>query len=630
MQSSTKDDFKVMPDIAATEIEQLVNQLEIYNSAYRNGKLLITDTEYDQLVEKLRSLNPSHPFLNRVEPESFESKKEIRHPVPMLSIEKAYSREALERFINRVKKEASEIGIQDIRFSVTPKLDGLAGRDDGEIFASRGNGEVGYEISNAFEKGIIPLGGRGRGIGEIVIKKSYFDEHLSSNFEHPRNLVVGIINSDKLNEFAVKAIEDRAVFFVPYAALESWVGTPEELVDQIEEVTRQLSDKTDYPMDGMVASVTDETVRKHMGSTAHHYRWQIAIKTKGETAVTRVENLVWQVGRTGNVTPVMEVMPVFLSGATIRRVTAHNAGKVRDEKIGIGAEIEIIRSGEVIPKLEKVIISSDRLELPSFCPSCNSLLQWDNDFLKCMASFCPAQIEQGIIHFFKILGTAEWFGIKTVQKLVEDGFDSLVKIYTMTELNFIDMGFGPVQSRNLWNAIQTSIAKPVEDWRFLAAFGIPDLGTGDSRKLLSHIRLEDLGDVRKEEIIKIHGFGEKTGESIKMGIEKIWDTIKHMLRMGFTLEKTPLKHEKKSMGSPIAGKGIVFTGKMKKGNREDMQVHARKLGANVQTTVSGKTDYLVCGENVGDSKIRKAQVVDAKIITEEEYFQIVGSISSNS
>ncbi len=619
-----------MSDISANEIKQLLNQLEIYNSAYRKGKPLISDVEYDQLVEKLRSFNPSHPFLNRVEPESFESKKEVRHPVPMLSIEKAYSLEALERFINRVQKEASEIGISDIRFLVTPKLDGLAGRDDGEIFASRGNGEVGYEISSAFEKGIIPLGGRGRGIGEIVIKKSYFEEHLSGHFEHPRNLVVGIINSDKLNEFAVKAIEDKAIFFVPYAELESWIGTPDELLNQIEEVTRMLSAKTDYPMDGMVAGVTDEKVREHMGSTAHHYRWQIAIKTKGETAVTRVEKLVWQVGRTGNITPVMEVMPIFLSGATIRRVTAHNAGKIRDEKIGIGAKIEVIRSGEVIPKLEKVISPSDQIALPGCCPSCNSSLEWDNDFLKCMASSCPAQIEQGIIHFFKTLGTAEWFGIKTVQKLVKDGFDSLVKIYAMTEQDFLDIGFGPVQSKNLWNAIQTSIKKPVEDWRFLAAFGVPDLGTGDSRKLLSHIRLEDLGKIRKEELTEIHGFGEKTGESIQKGIEKIWDTIKHMLNMGFTLEKTPLENEKITIGSPIAGKGIVFTGKMKKGSREDMQIHARKLGANVQTTVSGKTDYLVCGEDVGDSKIRKAQTVNVKIITEEEYFQIVGRLNTTS
>ncbi|RJP81693.1 MAG: DNA ligase [Desulfobacteraceae bacterium] len=619
-----------MPEISTTEIEQLVRQLEIYNASYRKGELLISDPEYDQLVERLRTLDPSHPFLHHVEPESFEGKKEIRHPVPMLSIEKAYSREELERFVNRVKKEASEIGVLDIRFIVTPKLDGLAGRDDGEIFASRGNGEVGYEISSAFEKGIIPLGGRGRGIGEIVIQKSYFDEHLSTYFEHPRNLVVGIINSDKLNEYAVKAIEDRAVCFVPYAELESWTGTPEELLDQVEEITRELSSKTDFPMDGMVAGVMDETVREKMGATAHHYRWQIAIKTKGETAVTHVKNIVWQVGRTGSVTPVMEIVPVSLSGATIKRVTAHNAGKVRTEKIGPGAEIEIIRSGEVIPKLEKVIIPSEQVELPGFCPSCHSSLVWDNDFLKCMASSCPAQVEQGIMHFFKILGTAEWFGIKTVQKLVMKGFSRLEKIYVMTEQDFLEMGFGPVQSKNLWNAIQTSISKPVEDWRFLAAFGIPDLGTGDSRNLLSHFRLEELGNIRKEEIVKIHGFGEKTGESIQKGIEKVWDTIEKMLHIGFVLEKTPLEHEKQTMGSPIAGKGIVFTGKMKTGSREDMQVQARKLGANVQTAVSGKTEYLVCGENVGAGKIKKAKEVDAVIITEEEYLQMIRAAKNRS
>ncbi|RPJ79428.1 MAG: DNA ligase, partial [Deltaproteobacteria bacterium] len=143
-----------MSDVAPDEIEDLVTQLKAYNDAYRRGVPLISDPEYDRLVNRLQTLDPLHPFLSKVEPELFEGKKEIRHPVPMLSIEKAYSREALERFISRVKKEAAEIGIQDIRFSVTPKLDGLAGRDDGEIFASRGNGEVGYEISSAFEKGI--------------------------------------------------------------------------------------------------------------------------------------------------------------------------------------------------------------------------------------------------------------------------------------------------------------------------------------------------------------------------------------------------------------------------------------------------------------------------------------------
>jgi len=614
-----------MPDNIAG-VEQIVKRLEAYNSAYRDGKPLISDTEYDRLVEELRSVDPFNPFLNRVEPENFKIKREVRHPIPMLSIEKAYSKKELERFVIRVKKEATEIGIEKIFFSVMPKLDGLAGRDDGNVFASRGNGEIGYEISSAFQKGVYPVGGRGLGIGEIVILKSYFEEHLSEHFEHPRNLVVGIINSDTLNVFAEKAIQDRAVRFVPYIKLKSRKVAAEDLLNQIEEITEELYRKTDYPIDGMVVSVTDERVRDHMGATAHHYRWQIAVKTKGETAVTTVINVVWQVGRTGNVTPVLEISPVSLSGANIKRVTAHNAGKVKSEKIGPGAEIEIIRSGEVIPKLENVIQPSFPTDFPEKCPSCNSILSWDKDFLKCTASSCPAQVEQGIFHFFKILGTAEWFGLKTIQKLVSKGYDSLKKIYDMKEEDFLEVGFGPVQAKNLYNALRTSKEKSVEDWRFLAAFGIADLGTGDSRKLLAHYRLKSFGELTREDIIKLHGFGEKTSESIEKGIQKVWGEMQHMMNLGFNLERTPLEDEREGSDSPIAGKGIVFTGKMKKGSREDMKAHAGKLGARVQLSVNSKTDYLVCGEKTGAGKIKKAEEVNARVITEEEYFEFLKSV----
>ena len=204
------------------EIEKVVQRLRAYNEAYRKGAPIVSDAEYDTLVERLRDIDPAHPFLHVIEPERFEGKKEIRHPVPMLSTEKAYTIEALERFVNRVTKEARNIGIEDIRFQVTPKLDGLAGRDDGRVFVTRGNGETGYEISSAFAKGVIPIGGRGLGTGEIVVLKSYFDAHLSSDFEHPRNMVVGIIASDTLNEFAANALEDQAVHFVPYCMLPRW------------------------------------------------------------------------------------------------------------------------------------------------------------------------------------------------------------------------------------------------------------------------------------------------------------------------------------------------------------------------------------------------------------------------
>jgi DNA ligase (NAD+) len=603
--------------------DEIAQTLNAYNEAYRKGSPLVSDAEYDRLVETLRGLDPDHPFLYAVEPEAFTGKNEIRHPIPMLSTDKAYTKEALERFVTRVCKAAKDMLREDIIYRVTPKLDGLAGRDDGGVLASRGNGEVGYDISNAFLKGVIPVGGRGLGVGEIVVKKSYFEEHLSNVFEHPRNMVVGIVSSDTLNESARKALEDQAVHFVPYSQLAFWEGDADTLLRDVDEILADLAEQTDYPMDGAVAEVMKPEIREAMGATAHHYRWQIAIKTKGDTAVTVVDAVTWQVGRTGNVTPVMEVKPVSLSGATIRRVTAHHAGMVLKEKIGPGSEIEIIRSGEVIPKLEKVLKPSRDVSFPSMCPVCQTRLVWQNDFLKCDNRLCRAQIEQGISHWFKTLGTADWFGIKTIQKLVENGYDSLEKIYALTQADLTGMGFGPVQSRNLEEALDISKNKPVEDWRFLAALGISNLGTGDSRKLLSHMTLQDLLEADRPHIEEISGFGGITSQSIHKGIQDLRKTIDHLLSLGFNLVATPLVHEAPAVKSAIAGKGIVFTGKMRHGSREAMQSNARRLGARVQTAVSGTTDILVCGDKVGAAKISKAKVLGVEILSEDTYIETI-------
>lgn len=602
-------------------LDDIVQTLQVYNKAYRKGSPLVSDAVYDRLVEKLRSLDPDHPFLHVVEPETFTNKKEIRHPVPMLSTDKAYTGEALQRFVVRVSKAAQDLGVAKVVYRVTPKLDGLAGRDDGQVFASRGNGEIGYEISSAFQKGVIPMGGRGLGTGEIVIRKSYFDEHLSSKFEHPRNMVVGIVSSDKLNEYAQKALEDKAVHFVPYRELPFWEGDAQILLSQISTIVVDLAVQTDYPMDGAVAEVMNPEIRDAMGATAHHYRWQIAIKSKGDTAVTVVEDVTWQVGRTGNITPVMEVRPVLLSGATIKRVTAHHAGMVSKQGIGIGAEIEIIRSGEVIPKLEKVIKISDVVTLPTDCPVCGTGLIWQNDFLRCSNRFCKAQVEQRISHWFKTLGNADWFGIKSIQKMVASGLGTLEEIYALTEADFIAIGFGPVQSRNLAEALQISRTKPVEDWRFLAAFGISNLGTGDSRRLLSHMTLEELLEADQTRIEAINGFGGITSLSIQEGIQDLRETMDHMLALKFNLIKSPLVSDTQSIDSAIAGKGIVFTGKMQQGSRESMQSRARQLGARVQTAVSGTTDMLVCGEKVGAAKISKAERLGVEILSEAEYLE---------
>ena len=604
------------------DIKELVEILQKYNDAYRSGNPLVSDHEYDRLVESLRQSDPNHPFLLSVEPEKFKKKREIKHPVPMLSTEKAYSKEDLKRFVARVAKAADEININIVKFRVTPKLDGLAGRDDGSIFATRGNGEFGYEITNAFDKGVIPLGGRGLGIGEIVILKSYFQEHLAHIFEHPRNMVVGIVASDTLNDYAKKALQDEAVHFVPYAQLTSWEGSGDELIQLTDQIIAHVISETDYPMDGVVAEVIDERIKNTMGATSHHYRWQIAIKSKGETARTIVNDIMWQVGRTGNITPVLEVQPIQLSGATIRRVTAHHAGMIKEKRIGRNSEIEIIRSGEVIPKLENVITHSNEFNIPENCPVCKTELEWNNDFLKCTNSFCQAQVEQKLSHWFKTLGNADWFGIKTIQKLVANGYDNLDKIYAMKKEDFIKIGFGPVQAKNLVEAIDISQTTPVEDWRFLAAFGIPSLGKGDSRKLLQYMKLEQVIDATSTDIAAIHGFGELTSQVIEEGIKREKEMIEHMLASGFNLVRTePDIHG--FPDSPISGKKLVFTGKMKRGDRRSLQEEARKYGAIIQSTVSRKTEYLICGDNPGAEKVKKAQNEGVTIISEEKYFEMM-------
>ncbi len=607
-----------------TETDRLVERLAEYNAAYRSGAPLVSDAQYDLLVAQLRELAPDHPFLQRVEPETFGGKREVRHPSPMLSTEKAYTPEELERFVTRVTKEAGEIGVSEIRFRVTPKLDGLAGRDDGTVFATRGNGEVGYEVSSAFAKGMVPLGGRGRGVGEMVIRQSYFAENLAGKFEHPRNLVVGIVSSDTVNEFAKQALADGVVHFVPYSGLPSWEGSGAELLARMDALTDELSARVDYPLDGMVVEVLDEDVRRSMGATSHHYRWQIAVKRKGETALTRVEEVVWQVGRTGKITPVLLIEPVNLSGATIRRVTGHNAGLVQKKGLGPGAEVEIIRSGEVIPKIEDVLVAA-HVDLPEVCPSCGTGLVRENDFLICRNEHCPDQTVQTIEHWFKTLGNADWFGRKTVEKLVASGYDSLEKVYELGEDEFRTMGFGPVQSANLAEAVYLSRTREVEDWRFLAALGIEDLGKGDSRKLLEAFPLESLPDLTQDKIEALHGFGAITAQSIVRGLERLGPTLRHLLALDFHIIRSGAARVPSAMESPLAGKHVVFTGKMARGSREDMQEQARALGALVQSAVNAKTDFLICGASVGATKMAKAQATGAAILTEDEYLRFVGA-----
>ena len=604
---------------------KLVSFLEEASLAYRNGSPIIDDDTYDHIyLAELRKREPEHPFLNKIEEEPDFGTGRLRHSEPMLSIEKSYSVEETQKWVNRVLKEANKqtIDSDEIRVIATAKLDGLAAvyREDG-LLATRGDGTHGNDITSCFDKGVVNVGKGTTGVGELVMTTDYFEKNLKQlGYAHPRNICVGVVNSDEVNEDFIEALKDGAVRFVPYSTMDRWEGSFNELIDNHEQIQQKVLESCEYPTDGVVVEITHSSLKTQLGSTSHHHRWQIALKQRSETKQTTVINIVWQTKRTGRVTPVLEVEPIELSGANVSRVTAHHAGNVKALKLGKGAVISVERSGEVIPKIVDVIKAASKTKIANTCSSCGQELTWHRDFLVCTNhSECPAQMENTLEHFFKIHGQVDGFGSKSIKKLVAGGIDTLEKIYASNEEDFQSIGFGPGQSKNLRRELDRSLSVETEDWRFLGAFGIPQLGKGDSRRLLEHMRIEELDKITQEEIMEIEGFAEISSADIVQGLSKRWPTIRYMLGLGFNLIQTPLLSETKTINSPISGMKLIFTGKMVFGSRDEMKKNALQLGAKVQSSVSSKTDLLICGEKVGPAKIAKAENLGVRVISEADY-----------
>ena len=604
---------------------KLISFLEEAALAYRQGSPIIDDDTYDHIyLTELKRRDPKHPFFNKIEIEPDFGLGRLKHPEPMLSIEKSYSVDETKKWVTRILKEAKKQAIDETEISVmaTAKLDGLAAfyRED-NLLATRGDGIHGNDITSCFDKGVVNVGKWVRGVGELVMTTDYFEANLKKlGYAHPRNICVGVVNSDDVNEDFIKALKDRTVRFVPYSTLDRWEGNFDELIENHDAIQKQVLESCEYPTDGVVVEITHSSLKILLGSTSHHNRWQIAIKQRSATKETTVNSIMWQTKRTGRVTPVLGVEPIELSGATVSRVTAHHAGNVKALQLGKGAVILVERSGEVIPKIVEVVKPASKTQITTNCASCGQALTWQRDFLVCNNhSACPAQIENTLEHFFKIHGQVDGFGSKSIEKLVAAGIDTLEKIYNSNEEDFLQAGFGPVQSKNLRRELDRSIQVEIEDWRFLSAFGISQLGRGDSRRLLQHIRINNLDKVTKDEIMEIEGFAEISSADIIEGLTKKWPTIKHILDFGFNLSQTPLLAESKAVESPVSGMKLVFTGKMVKGSRDQMKKNALELGAELQSSVSAKTDLLICGEKVGPTKLAKAQKLGIRVVSEEEY-----------
>lgn len=624
---------KTLAAIAGGEIpvtrlsdSELLEFIRIANLLYRGGEPIISDNEYDHIfISELAERQPHHPFLQEVEPEPAFSPKTVELPARMLSTDKAYSFAEIASWAERIKKAAAKLDIDfnSLIFKATPKLDGYAAYDDGKRLYTRGDGRRGTDISRVFARGLkVAAGGRrGLGAGEIVISHRYFQENLAAHYDNPRNFQAGIIREKELDEHAAKAIEKGAAVFYPFCLLPAWQGSWQELADNFSAIIDDIKVKVDFDVDGVVLETTDNTLKESMGATRHHYRWQIAYKENTEKAQVRVLRVIAQTSRSGRVNPVAEVEPVRLSGALIKRATAHHYKMVRENGIGPGAVIELSRSGEVIPKIERVIRPVTP-EIPTVCPSCGTALFWDNDYLRCPNNMaCPAQITTSIEHFFRVLANIDGFGPATINKLYEHGIKTISEIYQLTAAEFAEMGFGPIQSENLVRQLLRSRTEQIEDWRFLAAFGVYRLGPGNCEKLLTAYPLEQVGQLTEEEIIAVEGFAELTAKAVRRGLKLIAPLFNELYQLGFNLETT--KREEGVESSPVKDKLIVFTGTMERGTRSAMEKQARTLGAKTGKSITGKTDLLVSGTKAGAAKLKKAAEKGVKIINESEYIKMI-------
>lgn len=608
-------------NLATMTDETLVQALISANDAYRNtGSPVMPDEVYDQHVAELSRRNPDHSFLAAVEPESDFGLGKVRHSRPMLSTEKSYTEAELTRWVRRIEAAAVDMGMSlPIPIKINAKLDGMAGRLENGVLASRGDGVTGNDISHMMSAGVVI---KGEGDGELVMQQAYFDEYLAKEFKHPRNVVTGAVGADTVRPAAKQALEDQSIHFVSYDGLKHVYTDTAAVVEVLPAIREQIIGSCEYPTDGLILTVEAPELRDALGSTGHHHNWMLAAKTVSETAESLVTGIQWQIGRTGRLCPVVKISPVDLSGAVISNLTAHNAGYVEASGIGVGSRLHITRSGEVIPSIISVLEPSENVVLPSVCPCCESELERRRDFLICQNDTCPDRLRARFAHFFNIIATIDLFGPVACERLVKAGVQNIRELFAKFPADFEAMGFGPGQSANLHQELRDARTRPVDDFRVLAALGIEHLGRGDSKKLLKHYALKDVSSLSVDDINAISGFGELTAKAIVSELPSVSDDLAFLARNLTGIVVTPSQSEAPT-DSPISGKHIVFTGSMTQGSRNDMIAQAESMGAVSQGTVNKKTDYLVAGEKVGASKLTKAEKLGTTILSEAEYLELI-------
>jgi len=644
------------------EYKEAVKKLKEWAKAYYiDNNPIVTDDIYDKLYHEVKEYEILHPNIidtnsptQRVGAPLKDGFKKATHLSRMWSMEDVFNTNELIDWINRVKKLA------DIdRFYIEPKFDGASLNliyENGKLIQAitRGNGVEGENVTNnAKAISSIPLEISEKSLieirGEVLMKYSEFERINKARidadlepFANPRNASAGT-----LRQLDPAIVANRNLLFIPWGVgknslnfkylsqLSDYIYSlgfkkppVREVcisVDQIEKVYEKLisiRSNLDIMLDGMVVKVDTLNLHEILGYTQKAPRWQVAYKFPAIEKQTTIKDIVLQVGRTGVVTPVALLEAVEIEGVIVERVTLNNFDFIEKLDIRIGDTITIIRSGDVIPKVIKVLKdfrdgSEVKIKRPTRCPECDSYLLDEGALIKCQNLTCPARVVNSIKYYAsKGCINIDGLGEKIVELLYNKG---LVKdIEDIYKLKFEDLialeGFKEKKVKNLLEAIQKS--KKVDCWRFVKALGIEHIGEVASKKICNIFK-DKFIEASKDEILKIDGFGEEMAESYIEFINVNRDKILNLLKF---IDITYPKDIEKSKNL-FSSKTIVLTGSMDK-PRGQIKEFLESLGAKVTGSVSKKTDYVIYGEDAG-SKLKKANEIGVKTIDYKEFENMI-------
>lgn len=644
----------------------------------------VSDSEYDALFRELQTLESQHPDLDdpnsptkRVGGTPLKQFEPYAHRVPMLSLDNAFGDEELLAFDARVQKGLGREGAVD--YFAELKFDGASislTYVDGELVtaATRGDGTSGENVTaNARTiQGIplklrTPLAGLLEVRGEVVMLQSTFEQLNAERalrgeqvFANPRNAAAGglrqldsrLTAERRLNFFAyglgsVELAGDSPIGFAKQSTLLATLkelGFPVRSEPRIcrggEELTRFCAEilaarpSLPFGIDGVVVKVDSREEQDRLGFTARGPRWAIAVKFPAEQAFTTLDDIIVQVGRTGNITPVAVLEPVQVGGVTVSRATLHNFDEVDRKDVRVGDTVIVQRAGDVIPEVVGPVLSKRVQDLakptpPIACPSCGTALVRAEGgvFLKCPNSKgCPAQVANKIKHFVgRKMMDIDGLGEKLIDRFLEEGFLSDVpSIYALhekrEELVLLDK-LGEQSVDNLLAAIEASKSRPLE--RFLFALGIPELGERSAKDLVRAFRsLDRIQHLSMEELQSVEGFGPRVSAEIWTWFED--EDNREMIRRLLESGVAPVEPAGSVEGGAFEGKIFVFTGKLEKFTREDAEDLVGKLGGKASGSVSAKTSYVVAGPGAG-SKLAKAEQLGVAVLTEDEFLAMVPS-----